>query len=50
VDNLRTGPFLDPDKWTEEDEIPWDFDAGGSLEGGFEGDWTGFEIEAEEGE
>ena len=36
-------PFLDPEAWTEEDEIPWDFDSGGSIEGGYDGDWTGFE-------
>jgi hypothetical protein len=50
VEHSAAGPFLDPEKWTEEDEIPWDFDAGGSLDVGFEDDWTGFEIEAEEGE
>lgn len=25
-------PFLEPETWTEEDEIPWDMDAGGSLD------------------
>lgn len=36
-------PFLEAEEWTEEDEIPWDFDAGESIEGGFDGDFTGFE-------
>lgn len=38
-------PFIEPARWTEEDEIPWDYDAGGSVEGGYDGDWTGFEVE-----
>lgn len=37
--------FLDPPCWTEEDEIPWDFDAGGSLDVGSDDDWTGFEVD-----
>lgn len=40
-------PFMEPDSWTEEDEIPWDYDAGGSLDVGYEQDTTGFESEDE---